>query len=235
MSYCVNCGVELARTEKKCPLCGVEVINPAELPEIEEARAFPRRQELQSAFDRDLWIKLVSVILAVPAIICLVANLLVPSPVFWSLYVIGALVVGWTFCVSPFLFKKYFPLLWIVANTLATSGYLLLIESLSPDSRGWFLPLALPIVLGIAVLSLAVIVLIQRGVLKELFTVAGIFGAIGLLTVLVEASISLYLRQSFHLQWSWYSLISCAAMAVVLVIIEQKLIVKEKLKRRLHF
>ena len=62
--------------------------------------------------------------LAVPAVICLVANLLVPSAVFWSLYVIGALVVGWTFCVSPFLFKKYFPLLWIVANTVATLGYL---------------------------------------------------------------------------------------------------------------
>ena len=29
MSYCVNCGVELAPSEKRCPLCGVEVVNPA--------------------------------------------------------------------------------------------------------------------------------------------------------------------------------------------------------------
>ena len=42
--------------------------------------------------------------------------------------------------------------------------------------------------LGVAVLSLAVLVLIQRGVLKELYTAAGIFAAVGLLTVLVEAS-----------------------------------------------
>ena len=30
MSYCVNCGVELAASERRCPLCGVEVINPRE-------------------------------------------------------------------------------------------------------------------------------------------------------------------------------------------------------------
>ena len=28
MSYCVNCGVELAPSEKNCPLCGTPVINP---------------------------------------------------------------------------------------------------------------------------------------------------------------------------------------------------------------
>ena len=28
MSYCVNCGVKLAKSEKKCPLCNTPVINP---------------------------------------------------------------------------------------------------------------------------------------------------------------------------------------------------------------
>ena len=28
MSYCVNCGVELEKSEKACPLCGIEVKNP---------------------------------------------------------------------------------------------------------------------------------------------------------------------------------------------------------------
>ena len=28
MSYCVNCGVKLAKSEKKCPLCNTKVINP---------------------------------------------------------------------------------------------------------------------------------------------------------------------------------------------------------------
>ena len=33
MSYCVNCGVELQKSEPRCPLCGTEVLNPNELHE----------------------------------------------------------------------------------------------------------------------------------------------------------------------------------------------------------
>lgn len=35
MSYCVNCGVELGKGLKKCPLCGTKVINPAALKKEE--------------------------------------------------------------------------------------------------------------------------------------------------------------------------------------------------------
>ncbi len=28
MSYCVNCGVKLKKSEKVCPLCNTKVINP---------------------------------------------------------------------------------------------------------------------------------------------------------------------------------------------------------------
>ncbi len=33
MSYCVNCGVELQKSEPRCPLCGTEVVNPNEAGE----------------------------------------------------------------------------------------------------------------------------------------------------------------------------------------------------------
>jgi hypothetical protein len=235
MSYCVNCGVELARTEKQCPLCGVPVINPAEGVTDEEKSGFPHRREpLESAFDRELWIKLVSIVLAVPAVICFVSNMMVFTQVFWSLYVVGGLVVCWTFCVSPFLFKRYFPLLWIVANTGATLGYLFLIEFLSAG-KVWFLQLALPMVLGVALLSFINVVLIRKRILMELNLAAGIFLSIGLLTVLIDLSLSHYLTGSLLMGWSLFSLISCIAISAALVLIQRQLNVKEKLKRRLHF
>ena len=42
MSYCVNCGVELEASLKRCPLCGTEIINPNErsVPDP-AARPFP--------------------------------------------------------------------------------------------------------------------------------------------------------------------------------------------------
>jgi hypothetical protein len=234
MSYCVNCGVELAKTEKRCPLCLVEVINPAETAQGEVPRVFPRQRDSAEAFDRDLWIKLVSVVLVLPAVICFVSNMLVRPDVFWSLYVAGALAVGWTFCVSPFISRRYFPLLWIVANTLASAGYLYLVEVLS-HGNGWFLPLALPITLGVAVLSLVITVLMKNGVLRKLYAAAALFLAVGLLTVLVDLCTRLYATGIFVMGWSWFSLISCLTMAGTLVLIEHKMRVKEKLKRKLHF
>ena len=45
MSYCVNCGVKLAPSEKKCPLCGVPVVNPRD-PWVEPShRPYPKQVE----------------------------------------------------------------------------------------------------------------------------------------------------------------------------------------------
>jgi hypothetical protein len=228
--------VELASSERRCPLCGVEAVNPRD-PRGPEGYddAFPREREpVQSAFDRGLWVKIASIILAVPAAICFVSNIVYQNADFWSLYVVGGLAVVWTFCVSPYLFKRYFPLLWIVAATGATLGYLWLIETLS-GPRGWFVPLALPITLGVAAFSSAIIVLIYRKVLRELYAPAAVFLSLGLLTVLVEFSIDLYTLGAPHIVWSWFAFISCTAMAGALVLIERQLRIKEKLKRRLHF
>ena len=41
--YCINCGVKLADTEKKCPLCGVEVFHP-ELVRGEGAPLYPQER-----------------------------------------------------------------------------------------------------------------------------------------------------------------------------------------------
>ena len=44
MSYCVNCGVELDRSAKACPLCNTPVINPNELQRKEQKTPFPQEK-----------------------------------------------------------------------------------------------------------------------------------------------------------------------------------------------
>ena len=51
MSYCVNCGVELQKSEPRCPLCGTEVINPNEIAEEER----PARARIQAMLS--IWIR----------------------------------------------------------------------------------------------------------------------------------------------------------------------------------
>ena len=40
MSYCVNCGVKLAASEEKCPLCNTVVINPNETGQDKKEGAY---------------------------------------------------------------------------------------------------------------------------------------------------------------------------------------------------
>ena len=41
MSYCVNCGVELDKSLKQCPLCSTPVINPNDVAVEETVTTYP--------------------------------------------------------------------------------------------------------------------------------------------------------------------------------------------------
>lgn len=234
MSYCVNCGVELADTEKKCPLCNVKVINPAMADEEPADLQYPKRVEtIEAAIARQFWVRLVSIFLAVPALICLVSNLLYDGTVSWSFYPIGGIVVLWAFCVSPFLFKKPAPIKWMIIDIIAVSLYLKLLEQIT-HSGLWFLPVAFPIVLAISVFVLLITVLIQHKKLKDLYIASAIFFALGLVMVGVEVLIDFYFTKSVRIVWSWFVLITCMAVAFIFIFIERKKKLKEELKRRLH-
>ena len=75
MSYCVNCGVELEASEKNCPLCGVEVINPR-MPYVEGApRPYPARLDpINARMNRRLSRLYLSIIIAFPAVLTLSIN-----------------------------------------------------------------------------------------------------------------------------------------------------------------
>ncbi|MDP2892496.1 MAG: DUF6320 domain-containing protein [Bacillota bacterium] len=233
MSYCVNCGVELDKPEKKCPLCGVKVINPRQNKSSGIDKEYPENRDIHvPLIDKALWVKLLSIILATPAVICLILNLFYNGTVSWSLYAIGGIAVAWSLGVSPFLFKKPAAIKWIIIDVAAVLGYLKLIEYLAVNT--WFLPVALPIVLGAALFTLVITVLIQRHVLKDLNIPCAIFLAIGLLLVGVEIVLDLHFTGTLRVEWSWIVLVSCMAMATTLAVLERQKKAKEKLRRRFH-
>ena len=103
MSYCVNCGVELADSETRCPLCGVEVVTPVK-PWVEpKTPPYPERLErIMSRIDRRFFAGLLGVILLIPVCITLLIDLLANNGVTWSAYVVGGITVF--FFVVVFLF-----------------------------------------------------------------------------------------------------------------------------------
>lgn len=83
MSYCVNCGVELDPSLKKCPLCNTPVINPNELEELTYEPPFPTvKGQVDPVKRKDLFLFTVVVLLAT-SLSCLALNLFVYSRSPW--------------------------------------------------------------------------------------------------------------------------------------------------------
>lgn len=67
MSYCVNCGVELADSERRCPLCHTEVHNPRQPYDRKIPKPFPNRLDLFEPEDnRGFAAAITTLLLALP-------------------------------------------------------------------------------------------------------------------------------------------------------------------------
>jgi hypothetical protein len=230
MSYCVNCGVKLNKNVDRCPLCSVEVINPADPINHAVPKKHPQQREpVEDSFDKNLWIKLVSIILAAPALVSITINGVFGNALTWSLYVAASLGIAWVWLVSPFLYKRNIAPRWITIDALALLGFLFLIEYLSP-SHGWFFPLALPITSFFTVFLLVLVILIRQKVLIELHIAASLFTVVGLFCVFLNGVINLYALQIFRLDWSLLVLIPCIAFTLIAVVLQRRRWIVEELK-----
>lgn len=233
MSYCVNCGVELEKSERKCPLCGVEVVNPAApYEENPENRPYPVHVEhLNTRIDRRYTASFLSVLLLVPALIAVFTNFITSGELSWSVYVIGGLLVVFTFCLLPLLAKKRNVYICLIVDGVAVALLLLLIESMGESP--WFIELGLPLaMLGTLYALLAAFLISPARTMDPLARGAvGLTGA-GLATVLVEIIIRLHQDAMGVPTWSGYVLIPCLVLSGCLLILNKRARLKSELKRR---
>lgn len=234
MSYCVNCGVELEKSEKHCPLCGVEVNNPARPYDDKAVRPYPKRLDpINARINRQFIASVLTICMAFPAVLCLAINLSLNGSLSWSLYVTGALVLIWTAVVPSYLFRRpsltrlYLPVL------ISLSLYLLLIAKMQKDSS-WYLTLALPIILLSAILFYLNAWLIIHRKVRGFAIPAMILISIGLLTVGCDITIGLHLGGGWVPDWSFYVLIPCLAVAMLSLTVARRQSIREEIKKRLH-
>lgn len=128
MSYCVNCGVELEKSEKKCPLCGVMVQNPT-IQNQKEERLYPNFivQRKKSYFTVNR-IKMYSYLLAFPFFLTLFLNLLINRAITWSIYTMASLLLFWIYAALPFLIKNRTVGKIFTIDVLATALFLLIVD-----------------------------------------------------------------------------------------------------------
>ena len=124
MSYCVNCGVELDKSAKKCALCATPVINPNEKAEdyIEE-KPFSEHIQLPKSIKKEFVAFIISVIMLIPNIVMLFLNIFFIRQGFWAIYVNASSLLLWVLFVLPFFVKKSRPYLMWLFDTFAVAGF----------------------------------------------------------------------------------------------------------------
>lgn len=173
--YCANCGVQLADTEKKCPLCGTRA-HPDVVRE-EGQPLYPKNSyTVPKVSSRGLQIVLTAAFL-LPMLICLQCDLLINSTVTWSGYVTGALFCLYVMLVLPVWFRKPNPVIFVPCSFAAVGCYLLYINFAT--GGGWFLSFAFPVVGFTGLVITAVVTLTKYVHRGYLYIIGGAFAAMG--------------------------------------------------------
>ena len=106
MSYCVNCGVELDASAKKCPLCDTPVYNPKAPEPEKQPSPFPKEKgQVEVVKRKDLGVLLTVIVLAT-AVTCGLLNAFVFRSSLWSLAVIGVVLVLWVIMIPVVIYNQ---------------------------------------------------------------------------------------------------------------------------------
>ncbi len=228
--YCVNCGVKLEDTEKKCPLCGTVVFHPA-LPRPEGERLYPAdKYPVQQQMSRGTGLVIITALFLLPLIITLLVDLQINRVVTWSGYVMGALVLGYVVTVLPLWFRKPNPVIFVPVDFAALGVYLLYISL--KTQGGWFLSFGFPVVGGLGLIVTAVVTLcryLRRG---RLYVFGGAAIALGAFMPLMEFLVNITFDLPRFFAWSLYPLTVLVLLGGVLIYLAISRSAREMMERK---
>ncbi|MEG1651556.1 MAG: DUF6320 domain-containing protein, partial [Oscillospiraceae bacterium] len=221
-------------SEKRCPLCHTEVINPSKPEHRVREYPYPKRVEtLSRQIDKRFLVWIAGMIMLIPTIVTLFCDLVSGGGISWSLYVAGSMAVLFTWIFVPMLFKKQIVWLNLLFDIIATAGYVGLICLLLKGD--WFWSLGLPIILASGSIVLLLAVLFNYESTKGiLIRAAFVLFGIGLLSFIIDLLVSLYIGNSIVPNWSGYVFTPCFILAIIALILRKRKNFKEEIRRRFY-
>ena len=226
--YCIKCGVELADSEKVCPLCGTRVFHPdLPLPDGEAPYPADARRRTEE-FNRAGLLFILTMLAIIPAVICLLCDWRVNGHIVWSGYAAGAIALTYILAVLPLWIRRPNPVRFVPVDFAAIWLYLLYID-LATGGR-WFLSFAFPAVGAPGLLVSAMVALLRYLPGAHLYIFGGALIISGGLAVLTEFLINLTFKVHQTFFWSLYPLAAGVLLGVMLLIIA----VCKPLRRSLH-
>lgn len=226
--YCVNCGVKLADTEEKCPLCSTL---PGAVPARREpARAlYPEGRYPEGSVKRGAVNGAILILFLVPLLVTFLVDLQTGGGLDWFWFAAGGIVLAYLVAALPLWFKKPNPIIFVPCDFCALGLYLLLLALLT--GGGWFFSFALPVTGCIGLIVTAVVVLLRclRG--GRLYIFGGALLALGAAAMLVELLLSVSFGLGFS-GWSVYPLAVLGLLGGLLIFLAINRTAREKMERR---
>ncbi len=230
--YCIKCGVELADTEKTCPLCMTRVYHP-DLQQPEGQPLYPAdRYPAAGKFSRSLPIFLTAVF-ALALFFVVLGDLQMGGGLTWSGYVVGALITAYVPLVLPGWFRKANPVIFVPCSFAAATLYLWYIN-FAVDGD-WFLSFAFPVSGGVGLLVTALVTLIKYVPKGNLFSIGGFCVALGGFMLLVEFLLHITFSVRTIDGWSAYPLAALAILGGFLIFLGISRSAREMMARKFFF
>ncbi len=228
--YCANCGVKLADTEARCPLCGTEAYHPhIERPEV--APLFPKdyipKRELSKATIHIIVITL----FLIPIFVTLYCDLYLNHKVTWSAYVVFALAITYIVTILPSWFRKATPAIFVPLDFFVVALFLHYVNFAT--NGDWFLTLAFPLVTYLGLIVTATCVLLYYLKKGYLYVIGGFFIALGLYMDIIELFVMITFKVNFD-GWSIYPMIPLVLIGLGMICISISRNARAVLSRKLH-
>lgn len=231
MSYCVNCGVELADNQERCPLCGTAVLNPAEPGRKLSAPPFPSdmldgtiHRRHRAAFVA------IAILLLIPLLTCLVCDIALNEIMTWSRYVVAGFIIIYAFVFPPAFIRRHRVTISIIIDWLALVLFLWMICSFTGGS--WFWPFAL----SVSTVSLGMIyivyILARHSPWNFLKIGSVVLGASGLFSLYIEWIINRTFFDGKPMLWSFFTMIPCVVLCILLAFVDSNKELKQAIKKR---
>ena len=232
--YCVKCGVELADSEKTCPLCNTEVLLPAKVTrELADPPYPPHPGGIIEGITRAGVMSIVTLLFLIPFALCLIVDMKINGEPVWSGFASGGILLCYLVLVLPLWFHRANPVIFVPIDFAATGLFLAYINE--AVGGAWFWPLAFPVITAMALIITATVTLLRyvRGGKPFIFGGATIlFGGV---MVMLEHLVHYTFQRPRMIHWSLYPFAAFFLLGVFFLLVGIIRPLRESIRRKFFF
>lgn len=227
--YCIKCGVELADSERKCPICGTVPYHP-ELKRNITPPTYPNYSEPKKKISRTSVMFIVTILFAIVSIQIALCDFVITGRITWSVFASGGLILLYIAAILPLWFRRPNPVIFVPCDFAAAGIYVAVINLLT--NGDWFISLALPAI-GILGIIVTTVVVLRRYVRGGFFFVYG--GAViacGIYVCLIELFIHITFDVGKFFAWSFFPLTGSVLVGLAMIVIGICRPIREALEKK---